>query len=293
MIEAWIDFIRQSPARHRATFLSDYDMLTTEHLVQGVDVWLNTPRRPWEACGTSGMKVLVNGGINISELDGWWAEAYEPAVGWALGDGLEHDDDPEQDAREAEALYRLLEEEVLPEFYNRDDDGIPTSWVARMRRSMAQLTPQFSTNRSVREYTEDYYLPAAAAFVERSGNKGKAGQALAGWQQRLEDDWHQLSFGKVNVDTQDGQHQFEVSVQLGSLSADDVQVQLYAQATDDNDAVCLAMTCQGQHAGDTDSVTYTLQFAAERPASHYTPRIVPHFKGANIPTEAPYILWQH
>ena len=114
-------FIRRPDVRPHAIFLSDYDMLLTEHLVQGVDVWINTPRRPWEACGTSGMKVLVNGGINLSELDGWWAEAYTPDVGWALGDGQEHGDDPAWDAVEAEALYELLEREVIPEFYARNE----------------------------------------------------------------------------------------------------------------------------------------------------------------------------
>ena len=104
-------------------FLSDYDMLMAEHLVQGVDVWVNTPRRPWEASGTSGMKVLVNGGLNLSELDGWWAEAYSPEVGWAIGDGREHGDDPSWDATEAETLYALLEKEVVPEFYSRDERG--------------------------------------------------------------------------------------------------------------------------------------------------------------------------
>lgn len=145
-------------------FLSDYDMHLTEHLVQGVDVWINTPRRPWEASGTSGMKVLVNGGINLSELDGWWAEAYTPEVGWALGDGQEHNDDPAWDAVEADALYDLLEREVIPEFYTRDESGIPTAWVKRMRESMARLTPRFSANRTVREYTEQHYLPAATAY---------------------------------------------------------------------------------------------------------------------------------
>ena len=110
--------------------------------MQGVDVWLNTPLRPWEACGTSGMKVLVNGGINLSELDGWWAEAYTPEVGWALGDGLEHDDDPARDAAEANELYDLLEREVIPEFYARDENDIPTHWLKRMRESMARLTPR-------------------------------------------------------------------------------------------------------------------------------------------------------
>ena len=165
LIREWTQFIRQPEVRPHAIFLSDYDMLLTEHLVQGVDVWINTPRRPWEACGTSGMKVLVNGGINLSELDGWWAEAYTPEMGWALGDGQEHGDDPAWDAAEAEALYDLLEREVIPEFYARDEQGIPTAWVARMRNSMASLTPRFSADRAVREYTEQHYLQAPPPIV--------------------------------------------------------------------------------------------------------------------------------
>ncbi len=153
-------------ARRHVVFLSDYDMHLTEHLVQGVDVWLNTPRRPWEACGTSGMKVLVNGGINLSELDGWWAEAYSPEIGWALGDGQEHDDAPAWDAIDAEALYNLLEQQVvIPEFYTRDQQGIPTAWVTRIRESMARLTPRFSTNRTVGEYTERFYLPESRGLT--------------------------------------------------------------------------------------------------------------------------------
>jgi len=164
LIQEWVQFIRRPETRRHVIFLSDYDMLLTEQLVQGVDVWINTPRRPWEACGTSGMKVLVNGGINLSELDGWWAEAYTPEVGWALGDGQEHGDDPAWDAAEAEVLYDLLEREVIPEFYTRDESGIPTAWVKRMRESMARLTPRFSADRTVREYTEQHYLPAATAY---------------------------------------------------------------------------------------------------------------------------------
>ena len=164
MIRQWFEFARRPEVRSRVVFLSDYDVLMAEHLVQGVDVWVNTPRRPWEASGTSGMKVLVNGGLNLSELDGWWAEAYSPAVGWAIGDGREHGDDPAWDAAEAEALYGLLEREVVPEFYSRDEHGIPRAWVARMRESMAKLTPAFSTNRVVRQYTEEHYLPAATGL---------------------------------------------------------------------------------------------------------------------------------
>ena len=177
LIQQWTHFIQRPEARPHVVFLSDYDMLLTEHLVQGVDVWLNTPRRPWEASGTSGMKVLVNGGINLSELDGWWAEAYTPEVGWAIGDGQEHGDDPAWDAAEAEALYNLLEREVIPEFYTRDESGIPTAWVKRMRESMARLTPRFSANRTVREYTEQHYLPAATAYRERAAEQRRSGQA--------------------------------------------------------------------------------------------------------------------
>ena len=189
LIQQWIRFIRQPEARPHVIFLSDYDMLLTEHLVQGVDVWLNTPRRPWEASGTSGMKVLVNGGINLSELDGWWAEAYTPEVGWAIGDGQEHGDDPAWDAAEAEALYERLEREVIPEFYARDDKGIPTAWVARMRESMARLTPRFSANRTVREYTEQHYIPAAAAYRERAADNGAVGSQVVNWQHTLEQKW--------------------------------------------------------------------------------------------------------
>ena len=121
LIKKWNDFIQRPEVKGHIVFLSDYDMQMAQELVQGIDLWINTPRRPWEACGTSGMKVLVNGGLNFSELDGWWAEAYSPQVGWAIGDGLEHGDDPARDALEAEAMYTLLEQEVVPEFYQRDE----------------------------------------------------------------------------------------------------------------------------------------------------------------------------
>ena len=230
LIREWIQFIRRPEVRPHVIFLSDYDMLLTEHLVQGVDVWINTPRRPWEACGTSGMKVLVNGGINLSELDGWWAEAYTPEVGWALGDGQEHGDDPAWDAAEAAALYDLLEREVIPEFYTRNEQGIPTAWVARMRESMAQLTPQFSANRAVREYTEQHYIPAAAAYRERAANKGAVGAQVVDWQHTLEQKWATLRFGEAEGSARPMRSTtvFEVEVFLGSLDPNSVRVELYA-----------------------------------------------------------------
>src|SRR5580658_5274736 len=202
MITQWFEFAHRPEVQSRVVFLSDYDVLMAEHLVQGVDLWVNTPRRPWEASGTSGMKVLVNGGLNLSELDGWWAEAYSPEVGWAIGDGHEHGDDPSWDAAEADSLYAVLEKEVVPEFYTRDQNGIPRSWVARMRESMARLTPAFSANRAVRQYTEEHYLAAATAFRERGQNRGSMGVELVAWQAQLAKNWSALRFGSATVEQQ-------------------------------------------------------------------------------------------
>jgi len=220
MIRQWVEFARRPEARSRVVFLSDYDVLMAEHLVQGVDVWVNTPRRPWEASGTSGMKVLVNGGLNLSELDGWWAEAYSPEVGWAIGDGREHGDDPSWDAAEAESLYAVLEREVIPEFYARDERGIPRRWVARMRESMARLTPSFSANRVVRQYTDERYLSAAAAFRRRHENLGSLGTDLVAWQADLAKHWSSLRFGSATVQQQGEQYLFQVQVFLDDMNSE-------------------------------------------------------------------------
>lgn len=183
---------------------------------------------PGKACGTSGMKVLVNGGLNLSELDGWWAEAYAPDIGWALGDGQEHDDAPAWDAIDAEALYNLLEQQVIPEFYARDEQGIPKAWVTRIRESMARLTPQFSTNRTVGEYTERFYLPRAADYLRRAADAGKGGRVIANWQRSLDQNWAAIRFGNLNVETAGDRHVFEAHVYLGELDPDAVCVELYA-----------------------------------------------------------------
>jgi starch phosphorylase len=291
MIQEWTHFIRRPEARPHVIFLSDYDMLLTEHLVQGVDVWINTPRRPWEASGTTGMKVLVNGGINLSELDGWWAEAYTPEVGWALGDGQEHGDDPAWDAAEAAALYDLLEREVIPEFYTRDKKGIPTAWVARMRESMARLTPQFSANRTVREYTEQYYIPAAAAYRQRVADKGAMGVQLVNWQRAMEQHWSNLRFGEMKVATDGGNHVFEVPVYLGGLDPNTVRVELYADGVNGGDPVRQEMM-RGQQLTDANSYIYRVQVPSIRPATDYTARVIPHYAGVAVPLEAARILWQ-
>jgi glycogen phosphorylase len=291
MIQQWVDFIRRPDVRPHAIFLSDYDMLMAERLVQGIDVWVNTPRRPWEASGTSGMKVLVNGGLNLSELDGWWAEAYSPEVGWALGDGREHGDDPAWDAAEASALYDLLEREVVPAFYTRDEHGIPTAWVARMRESMARLTPAFSSNRVVREYTEKHYLPAAAAYCLRAANQSHAGAELLRWQQELAKHWPTLRFGSVTIEPQGDHILFRAQVDLAGLDPGAVSVEVYADARNGAGPVRQRMDRGDRLAGSDNGFLYTAQVATDRPSTDFTPRIVPFNPSASVPLEAPFILW--
>ncbi len=292
LIKEWIQFIRQTEARRHVIFLSDYDMLLSEYLVQGVDVWINTPRRPWEACGTSGMKVLVNGGINLSELDGWWAEAYTPEVGWALGDGQEHGDDPAWDAAEAKVLYDKLEREVIPEFYTRNNKGIPVAWVARMRESMALLTPRFSANRTVREYTEQHYLPAAKSIQLRMANKGAIGKQIVEWQNNLEEKWAALHFGEVKIETFGEQHVFEIQVFLADLDPMAAHVELYADGIDGGASLTQEMKLLHPLAGATGGYVYSATVSSARPPKDYTARLIPYFDSVAVPLEVERILWQ-
>jgi starch phosphorylase len=238
------------------------------------------------------MKVLVNGGINLSELDGWWVEAYAPELGWALGDGQEHGDDPAWDATEAEALYDRLEQEVIPEFYTRNDKGIPTAWVARMRESMARLTPRFSANRAVCEYTEEHYLPAAIACQARMGNKGAVGRQMVDWRHNLEQKWPGLHFGEVKVETKDNHHFCEVQVYLNGLDPKAVRVELYADGIKDSPCVRLEMTRLGPLANESGGYVYSATVPATRPPGDYTARVMPRCDGVAIPLEDPRILWQ-
>jgi starch phosphorylase len=292
LIQKWIQFIRRPEVRPHAIFLSDYDMHLTGRLVQGVDVWINTPRRPWEACGTSGMKVLVNGGINLSELDGWWAEAFVPDLGWALGDGQEHDSDPSWDAAEAEALYERLEREVIPEFYTRNEKGIPTAWVARMRESMARLTPRFCADRTVREYTEQHYLPAATAYLSRVANKGAIGRQMVDWRHSLEEKWAALRFGELKVETKGEQHVFEIQVYFNDLDPKAVRVELYADGVNGGSPLRQEMKRIREVPGAAGGYVYSAAVPAARPAADYTARVIPYCDGVAVPLEAAHMLWQ-
>jgi starch phosphorylase len=291
MISEWIQLIRRPDVCGRVIFLPDYDLLAAEHLVQGVDLWINTPRRPWEASGTSGMKVLVNGGLNLSELDGWWAEAYAPDVGWALGDGRVHDDDPGWDAVEADVLYRLLEREVVPAFYTRDARGIPAGWIAKMRASMARLTPRFSANRAVREYAERCYLPAAAAYRGRAADRGALGARLVAWRQAIAAHWQEATFGALREEMRGPERRVSVQVRLGGLDPDAVRVELYAEGSGDSEPERHVMEPTRTPDETGGGHEYAVAIPATRPPGDYTPRLLPRHSVASVPLEAQEILW--
>jgi glycogen phosphorylase len=291
LVEEWWRFSLRPDVRSRVIFLSDYDMILAEQLVQGVDLWINTPRRPWEACGTSGMKVLVNGGLNLSELDGWWAEAYRAEVGWAIGDGKEHDDDPGWDAIEAGQLYKILENEIIPCFYERDNSGIPRSWIASLRASMSELTPQFSSNRMVREYVDRIYSQAARQFQIRSADGAREAVRLGQWRDSLKNAWYKIRFGVLDIQMQDGSYTVTVTAYVDDIDPKAIQVQLFAEPLEGIQPEIHVMEMTGSPAGTVNAYLYRTHFPARRPAGHYTPRIIPYFEGAQVPLEANNILW--
>ena len=291
MIRQWTDYLRLPELQGRVIFVEDYDLLVAAELTQGVDVWINTPRRPWEACGTSGMKVLVNGGLNLSELDGWWAEAYRPEVGWALGDRQEHRDTSAWDAEEAEQLYRLLEEEIVPSFYRRDESGLPREWIARMRESMSQLTVRFSSNRMLREYTERFYLPLAGAYRQRSADGARLAVELEEWYALLQRHWDKLHFGNVTSETSDAGYRFQVQVYLDGIPAEAVCVELYAEAVDGGEPLRYPLVRTAPLMGVSNGHLYTGTIKPDRPVADYTTRIVPAHPAAMVPLEASLITW--
>ena len=233
LIKAIINFSRDPAVRRKVVFIENYDMNVARQLVQGVDVWLNTPRRPYEASGTSGMKAAANGVLNCSILDGWWVEGYGPDVGWAIGRGEEYHDAGTQDMVESQALYDLLEKQIVPLFYNRDVDGLPREWVLRMKNCMRKLVPFFNTNRMVQNYSEMFYIPAFERGQTLSADGLSRAVGLARQKDTLRGRWRNIRI--VGVHTSGNGHfkvgeqmQVEALVDLPGLDPQDLQVQLYA-----------------------------------------------------------------
>jgi starch phosphorylase len=209
-----------------------------------------------------------------------------------LGDGKEHGDDPAWDVADAEALYGLLEREVIPEFYTRDLNDIPVAWVVRIRESMGRLTPRFSANRTVREYTEKYYVPAAATYRDRAVDKGAMGVQLVNWRHALEQSWSNLRFGEVKVVSDEEKYVFEVQVYLGGLDPNTVRVELYAEGLNGDRSVRQEMKPVRQLAGTSGGYVYSAAVPAARAVGDYTARLIPYHPGAVVPLEAARIVWQ-
>jgi starch phosphorylase len=242
-IQKIVHFLQDPDVRRRMVFLEDYHIGTARKLVAGVDIWLNTPRRPLEASGTSGMKVVFNGGLNFSVLDGWWAEAFRPDVGWAIGGGEDYTETDYQDQVESEALYHTLETEIVPLFYNRDADGLPREWIARMKAAVAHLGPVFNTNRMVREYFEKYYLNAASDHARMAADGHRAARAQARWQERIYEHWDGVSVDSTEmldppVDRPVGSTlRVRAVIHLGGLMPGDVAVEAYAGPADERQEI--------------------------------------------------------
>jgi glycogen phosphorylase len=241
LIQRLVQFAQGADVRHRIVFLPNYDIGMAQLLYPGTDVWLNNPLRPLEACGTSGMKAALNGSLNLSILDGWWAEFYDEKNGWAIPTADSAGDEAERDKLEADSLYDLIEHQVAPRFYDRGDDGVPTRWVSSIRHTLSTLSPSLSADRMVREYVERLYIPAAHAEDKVSANGYQPARELSAWKARVRAAWpnvHVLHVESGGVDAVpqvgDSLH-VRATVDLGALSPDDVTVEVVSGRARDGD----------------------------------------------------------
>jgi starch phosphorylase len=234
--------------------------------------------------------VLVNGGLNLSVLDGWWSEAYKPEFGWAVRSV----DGSDRDARDAAQIYSLLEEEIKPLFYDRDADGTPAAWIAKVRASMVHLTPRFSARRAVLGYLEHYYKPAAESFVRRAENEARLAQEIVAWKGKISQSWNDVSvLDRETLLQEDTEPRYRITAKvcLGQLSPADVTVEAYAE---NNGAgpVRISLTLHGPAPDDANSFVYTGELPCDRPETHYTVRVLPRHPEVRLPLELNEIAWE-
>jgi starch phosphorylase len=300
LIRQIVHTTRREEFRRSMVFLEDYDMNVARYLVQGVDVWLNTPLRPMEASGTSGMKAAANGALNISILDGWWAEAYDPSVGWAIGSGESYDDLEYQNAVESQALYDLLEKEVVPLFYDRGGDGLPRSWLAKMKSAMAKLAPVYNTNRMVRQYAEMFYSPASKRWEELTGSEMAGARDLAAWKRRLREAFPSIriesvsdSMGPSGSAAVGKDVTVEATVDLGGLAPEDITAELYYGRLDDDGQLSEGKALEMRQVGvDGRKVRYQGAMPCSRSGmTGYTVRVLPRHGTLGDPRDMGLVRW--
>ncbi|MCF8242824.1 MAG: alpha-glucan family phosphorylase [Melioribacteraceae bacterium] len=225
--------------RKRIVFIENYDMNVARYMVEGCDIWLNNPRRPLEASGTSGMKIIANGGLNFSVLDGWWDEGYDSEVGWKIGSGEEYDDLDYQDEVEARLIYETLEKEIVPVFYEKGEDKLPRGWIAKMKASMKKLGPVYNTDRMVEEYARKFYFKSYERRKFLMENDWEKAKEFSAWKKMVIDNWNKVKFINIQKEHNNGELQVGASylinaeVELGDLTPDDVDVQIYYGKVDD------------------------------------------------------------
>jgi starch phosphorylase len=240
MIKQLVQVSNREQLRRHMVFLEDYDLEIARYMVQGVDVWLNTPRRPLEACGTSGMKAVANGALHFSILDGWWEEGYDREIGWAIGSGEVYDDHDFQDELENKALYDILEKDIVPLFYDRGPDGLPRHWLAMVKASLHKLCPRFNTHRMVEEYWERFYVPAAEQGLALSKENWNGLEGVAQWREKIMYNWSNVAIKDIRTtditELEAGSaYHVEADIYLGELSPEDVMVEVYCGRLDPND----------------------------------------------------------
>jgi starch phosphorylase len=299
LIRKIIHFARNPEVRRRLVFLEDYDISVGRYLVQGVDVWLNTPRRPLEASGTSGMKAALNGALNLSILDGWWDEAYTPDVGWAIGFGEEYEDKAYEDEVESNALYNLLEKEVVPLFFARAANGLPKAWLAKMKTSMRSLGPQFNAKRMVREYVEEFYLPSQERYMSLAKDKFQRVKALVSWKEQLRSRWGDLRILEVKNDLREDIKVGDMlhvcaRMKLGRVAPEDIAVELLEGTLDARGAISQAkitpMTLKGTPSGDIAEFCGTIEPSTSGRRG-YAVRVLPRHDDLVAPHTEGLVLW--
>ncbi|RJP25263.1 MAG: glycosyltransferase family 1 protein [Deltaproteobacteria bacterium] len=299
IIRSVIHFASDPRIRNRLVFIEDYDINVARYMVQGVDVWLNTPRRPLEASGTSGMKAAANGALNVSILDGWWDEGYSPDVGWAIGSGEVYDDAEEQDRVECEALYNLLENEIVPLFYERDRGGLPRAWIGMMKASMRKLGARFNTHRMVREYAELSYIPAHRGGARLSADNGAAARGLAAWRSRVRSAWPgvQLRVEEIrkHKDMRVGDTVgVAVRLRLGTLAPADVAVEVrygrYTAMGEVRDGTILPARHEGR---DGDEEVYRVEIPCAGSGRYgFAARVLPRHPDLANPFTPLLLTWE-